>query len=213
MVAKCYVVSITTYHIGCLCFVDVEFVNLETNLSCDVTKDGFQQLCYELIHYKWNLCRMYIISVFLQSDLVIARSNVTHHCMHYGHCKRKIYHTWSSSIYIYIFINFGRKGCGYHAVDFLLNSHNRHPIARPLRRFMGCFCENKLGSVYYLSNYSKYRKNYKTNFDRVIGSRIYIAYFAREMGGLILRSVDTSVCEVLLKRTIVRYCVIRQNCW
>ena len=55
--------------------------------------------------------------------------------------------------------------------------------------------------------------NYKTNFDRVIGSQMYVAYFEREMGGLILRSVDTSVCRSFAE---THYCPLLYDppkCW
>ena len=57
--------------------------------------------------------------------------------------------------------------CHYNAVNFLQNSHNRHPIARPWGRGMGCLlCVWSI--VYVLLLSSQRRMKYRDNLDWII---------------------------------------------
>ena len=58
-------------------------------------------------------------------------------------------------------------GCHYNAVNFLLNHHKRHPIARPLWRGMGCRLCIQI-PIYILPQSLQWCTQYPVIFDRVI---------------------------------------------
>ena len=65
--------------------------------------------------------------------------------------------------------------CRYNAVNFLQNNHNRHPIARPWGRDMGCLLWVQ-ALIYILSQSLHYCVHYDIIFDRVITALHCIDY-------------------------------------
>ena len=49
-------------------------------------------------------------------------------------------------------LKLGTVRCRYNAVNFLINIHKRHPIARPLGRGMGCLCGSSMWIIFCLSS-------------------------------------------------------------
>ena len=68
--------------------------------------------------------------------------------------------------------------CRYNAVNFLKNYHNRHPIARPLGRGMGCLLW-VWNLIYILLLQLQYPMYYRDKLDRVITALHCIRLFVQ----------------------------------
>ena len=62
--------------------------------------------------------------------------------------------------------------CRYNAVNFLQNSHNGHPIARPWGRAMGCVLW-VWSLIYVLLLPSQRRMSYRDELDRIVTAHMY----------------------------------------